>query len=154
MIPGQYGTVRTGGWAGHAIRIGTHSPVNHAFIYIGGTSIVEAQPHGAQYAHINDYADIHWSDPALTAGQGEHIAYEAELLIGTPYGWPDIAALSLACLGIKPRPIAQYIENQHRLICSQLVDRAYALAGVQLFNDGRLSGQVTPGDLYTLSHVS
>jgi hypothetical protein len=38
----------------------------------------------------------------------------------------------------------------HALICSQLVDRACELAGVHLFDDGRLSGQVTPGDLYTL----
>lgn len=29
-------------------------------------------------------------------------------------------------------------------------DRAYELAGLHLFNDGRLHSQVTPGDLYKL----
>ena len=36
------------------------------------------------------------------------------------------------------------------MICSQLVDEAYARAGVQLFDDGRLPGDVTPADLYGL----
>ena len=33
------------------------------------------------------------------------------------------------------------------MICSQLVDYCYLMAGVHLFNDGRWPGYVTPEDL-------
>jgi hypothetical protein len=33
------------------------------------------------------------------------------------------------------------------MICSQLVDRCYDIAGVHLFDDGRKPGDVSPGDL-------
>ena len=36
------------------------------------------------------------------------------------------------------------------MICSQLVDEAYKRAGVQLFDDNRLPGDVDPNDLWEL----
>lgn len=156
LQPGQFFTVRTTGIVAAAIRLGTRSPVNHAGVYIGHGSIVEAQPGGAIVSRADRYPDAHWSDPRLAQGRGNLIAEHAAFLVGTPYGFTDIAALSLACFGIgdKPgNPIARRIESLHELICSQLVDRAHLLAGVHLFNDGRLSGQVTPGNLYTVRYA-
>jgi cell wall-associated NlpC family hydrolase len=145
---GDFGVVRTGGTAAKLIRFGTRSTVNHAFVYIGGGCIVEAQPGGAVVSSADKYPLAVW------AGREQpQAAHHARQLVGTPYGWLDIAALSLACAGIGDEPnnpIAQIVERDNRLICSQLVDRAYLLAGVHLFDDGRLSGQVTPGDLLDL----
>jgi uncharacterized protein YycO len=122
---GDYGTVRTNGWAGLAIRIGTHSTVNHAFVYVGDGQIVEAEPDGARLASVDEYANTQWSNIELTDVQRSAIATQARLMLGVPYGWPDIAALSLACVGIHSPAINRRIEDEHRLICSQLVDRAY-----------------------------
>jgi hypothetical protein len=35
-------------------------------------------------------------------------------------------------------------------MCSQLVDLSYHEAGVELFDDGRIPGDVSPGDLLDL----
>jgi hypothetical protein len=48
------------------------------------------------------------------------------------------------------RLVASRIERADRLVCSQLVDKAYLLAGEHLFSDGRYPGEVTPGDLLDL----
>lgn len=156
LVLGQFGTVRTRGAAALAIRVGTQSPVNHASVYIGGGRIVEAQPGGAIISPVSKYPDAIWSDPGLIPGlaAGFLITHYAMDLVGTPYGWPDIAALSFAAIGIRSHAIDERIERTDRLICSQLVDRAYLLAGVHLFDDGRLSGEVTPGDLYNLARQS
>lgn len=147
---GDYGTVRTSGVPAALIRLGTRSPVNHAFIYAGNGRIVEAQPGGAVWTELH-YTNIHWSDHFLTRDQRWSIAKAAHSMLGTRYGWADIAALSFACAGIRSHAIDKRIERTDRLICSQLVDKAYELAGLHLFTDGRLPGEVTPGDLYNLA---
>jgi hypothetical protein len=147
---GAFGVVRTNGLAAWLIRFGTHSKVNHAFIYVGDGRIIEAQPGGAIESDASKYPDAIWSNLYLPDVKRVEIAAWAKQQIGVPYGWPDIAALSLACLGIKPGFIARRIERMDRLICSQLADKAYMLSDVHLFQDGRLPGQVTPGDLLHL----
>jgi uncharacterized protein YycO len=149
---GDYGVVRTSGAAAFAIRVGTRSPYNHAFVHVGGGRIVEAEPGGAIISPASKYPAAAWSTRALTDAERAAIAAAALGLVGTPYGWPDIAALGFACAGIRSHWIDARIETEHRLICSQLVDRAYLLGGVHLFNDGRLPGEVTPGDLGRLIH--
>lgn len=148
---GDYGTVRTGGLAAKLIRFGTRSPVNHAFVYIGGGQIVEAQPGGAAISQLSAYTNVQWDKRIDSSDVGRDIAKAALGMVGTPYNWLDIAALTFACYGMRNRWIDRRIERDDRLICSQLVDKAYQLAGVQLFDDGRLPGEVTPGDLYDLT---
>jgi hypothetical protein len=46
--------------------------------------------------------------------------------------------------------VRDFVADEGHLICSQLVDEAYLRAGVHLFDDGRLPGDVTPGDLWWL----
>jgi hypothetical protein len=46
--------------------------------------------------------------------------------------------------------VTDFIADSGHLICSQLVDLCYLRAGAHLFDDGRLPGDVTPGDLWKL----
>lgn len=147
---GDFGVVRTNGLAARLIRFGTRSTVNHAFVYVGDGVIVEAQPGGAKLSPASDYPDAIWSSMDLDTHARGSISHHAEQLVGTPYNWLDIAALALACYGIRSHAIDRRIERMDRLICSQLVDRAYELAGEHLFNDGRLPSEVTPQDLLAL----
>ncbi|MER5754411.1 hypothetical protein [Streptomyces sp. NPDC002088] len=145
---GTYGVTATGGIAGWWIRLGTFSRYNHAFVVGHGGLIIEATPHGAKYGHISMYPkaryNLHTSLPDDTR---ERIWSNAQALLGTKYGWLDLFALSLKFFGLRWEWVENRIQRQDRLICSQLVDLAYERAGVHLFDDGRLSQNVTPGDL-------
>lgn len=154
---GDFGVVRTGGALARVIRVGTDSWMNHAFVYVGNGQVIEAQPGGARLnsAEFYDHARFHiaWSTDLipLTDMQRSNIAAWALKQKGVGYNWSDIAALSLHCIGLgTPKWAEKRIEDDNRLICSQLVDKAYRLSGVKLFDDGRLSGAVTPGDLWNL----
>ena len=151
LLPGDHFVVRTGGWAGQVIRLGTQSQVNHAGIVLDADgATVEAQPGGAVYGHLSRYRRhlVVVNDlELLTDLQRARIAVEARALVGTPYSWLDIVALGLTAVGIRWAWLAKRVARTDRLICSQLVDLAYDRAGVHLFNDGRLSSAVTPGDL-------
>lgn len=162
--PGDFGVTRTGGLAAAAIRWGTNSPVNHAFIYIGHGKIIEADPHGARVNNAAAYPGATWSTgrlPALLDAERKAVVEAALHMAGTPYGWADIAAITLAQkrlgglidadLAADRQPwIVRRLCRTDRLICSQLVDLAYERAGLHLYDDGRLPGLVSPGDLLAL----
>lgn len=149
---GEFFVVRTDDLAGAAIRAVTHSTVNHAGVYVGHGMIVEAQPGGACLTPASVYRDATWSGPGITQGQGHLIAQQARSHIGDPYSWVDCACIGLTdLLGWHvPGAVRDRLENPHRNMCSQLVDRAYADAGVHLFTDGRIPGDVSPEDLRAL----
>jgi hypothetical protein len=154
---GDFGLVRTPDIGGRIIRIGTDSWMNHALVYVGDNNVIEARPGGAGFNVIDNYSNpkfhLTWSTDLipLTDDERAKIVHYALAQKGVKYGWPDIAALSLKTLGYDtPAWVDKRIERDDRLICSQLVDRAYMLSGVHLFNDGRLSMDVTPGDLWNL----
>lgn len=161
--PGTIFVLRSGGWTSAAIRLGTRSRVNHAGIALGDGRTVEAQAKGAIIGREQDNDRVIWGDrlsikvdwldsiarPGGTTPTwaNARIADEALKLVGTPYGFVDIAALALADLGWRQRWLERIVDRQHALICSQLVDQAYLNAGVHLFSDGRMPGRVDPGDL-------
>lgn len=167
---GDFGVVRTGGWAAAVIRWATRSTVNHAFVYVGDGKIVEAQPGGAVLSDVSEYEGrTIWStgrvvaycdtggcvDGVFVPDERDAIAHAARGMVGVPYNWPDIAAIGLAQrrLGrlVTPRSwIARRLSRGDRLICSQLVDAAYNAAGLHLFTDNRPTGLVSPGDLLDL----
>jgi cell wall-associated NlpC family hydrolase len=72
----------------------------------------------------------------------------ARSLIGTPYSWADCACIGLADLfgWHVPGPVRERLSRRGHLMCSQLVDTAYLIAGIHLFPDGRIPGDVSPGD--------
>ena len=139
------------------IQWGTDSDVNHAGVYVGIVdgveSIVEARPGGAGYAPLSQYmgSNTRWSGGVgipQSSPWREFIVHHAKALIGTPYGWGDIIAIALSSkrLGGHVDATASWVRQPwwikrlartDRLICSELVDYAYCLAGVHLFSDGR-----------------
>jgi uncharacterized protein YycO len=138
--------IRLGQWLN-----GDPSVYTHAGVTIGGMDMVEARPGGAGIRRIDAYRDgrqlrVAWS-PTLPDAQRQAIVDEARALIGTPYSWADYASLALEHFRVRPPWVRDRVAGSGSMICSQLVDAAYQRAGVQLFDDGRLSGDVTPGDL-------
>lgn len=77
----------------------------------------------------------------------EHLADFGRSLRGTKYGYLDYLSLGLERFNVKIPFVEDRVRRQDRLICSQLVDFVYQMAGIHLFDDGRLPQDVTPGDL-------
>ena len=166
---GPLDSTLTGSLASNAIQWATSSPFNHAGLCVDARTVIEAQPGGARRSPIDGYlgANTVWSTGyALTAAQRTAIVAAAVTLLGTPYGWGDIAAIALAQqrlgrfhridalipYGRQPWWVRR-LARPDRLICSQLVDLAHLLGGVHLFADGRPSGLCSPGDLGRLLTV-
>lgn len=66
------------------------------------------------------------------------------------YSFLDYGALVLHRLGMRDPGLQRYIASTGHQICSQYVDTAYSANGVQLYDDKRWTGYVTPGDLAKL----
>lgn len=134
---------------------GSRSEAYHAVICLGadGDSIIQAEPGGVRVADITGNVGRYaWSSFDLTDRQRQRICGTAYGYIGTPYNWLDDIALGLSRrFGWRlPKFILRRVQSDEHLQCAQLVDAAYRAAGVQLFDDGRVPGAVTPGDLYDL----
>jgi cell wall-associated NlpC family hydrolase len=163
--PGDFGLVGShpGPWwqrlAESAIRFGTDSPVDHAFVYVGDGRIVEAVSR-VRISMDTGYPDVIWSSGRLgrltpDPDQRREIVKAALGYCGEAYNMLDIIAIGLAqrrmgSLVDGDEWWVRRLSDNHRLICSQLVDAAYLAAGIHLFTDGRLPGLVSPGDLLGL----
>lgn len=154
MKTGDFGVISTGGWAAFGIRFLTRSTVNHAFIYLGDGTIVEAQPAGARVCPLSTYAadPITWSRFDLTDTERAGIAAAGRRHVGDPYSWVDCACIGLAdTFGWHvPEWVRRRLARPDRLMCSQLVDQCYLEAGIHLYDDGRIPGDVAPSDLLDL----
>lgn len=72
-----------------------------------------------------------------------------EALEGRPYGFSDYLALALWEYHLPGSALLRSkVASSDRLICSQLVDYAWSMVGYKNFQDGRLCGDVTPGQLF------
>lgn len=156
--PGDFALTRIHGITGRLIDagqrlVGDGSPVQHAFVYVGNGEIVQAMPGGAELILLEMASEpVVWSTGhfALTAAERMRIVGAARGLVGTPYSFLDYASIALAHFRVRPRWVRDFVADSGHLICSQLVDEVYLRAGVHLFDDGRLPGDVTPGDLWKL----
>ncbi|MET9126927.1 hypothetical protein [Streptomyces sp. NPDC004528] len=156
--PGDFALTKIYGVTGAFISAGQHlvgdgAPVQHAFVYVGDGMIVQAMPGGAEMIRLEDANEPYlWSTGRipLTAAERMRIVDAACGLVGTPYSFMDYGSIALAHYKIRPRWVRDFIADSGHLICSQLVDEAHLRAGVHLFDDGRLPGDVTPGDLWWL----
>lgn len=148
--PGDYLVIATGGFLGAVIRLGTRARYNHAAVVVEDGLAVEASVYGARLTPIAGSGWTLIADNAVeprTEEQRAAVVAAARQVIGTPYGFLDIVALGLVALGLRWSYLEARVAREDRLICSQLVDAAYLRAGVHLFDDGRASQSVTPGDL-------
>lgn len=114
--------------------------------------IVQAMPSGAEEIEIGPE---HWTSEFIYVRplyplpyQGHEVARAAHGYVGTPYSFLDYLAITGVHLGIKNGPIRRYVTTSKHMICSQLADQAMCDADFHVFNDGRLSQDVTPSALY------
>lgn len=156
--PGDFALTRIKGLTGAFVAagqalVGDAAPVQHAFVYVGNGYIVQAMPGGAEKIRLDEASEpVIWSTGAfdLTAAERMRICFEARSLVGTPYSFLDYASIALAHWRIRPQWVRDYVAATGHMICSQLVDEVYRRAGVDLFADDRIPGDVTPGDIYKL----
>ncbi|QMU69514.1 hypothetical protein [Streptacidiphilus sp. P02-A3a] len=161
-LPGDFAVIRIAGDVGRLIRLGQwlngdgYANYEHAFIYLGDGDLVEAEPGGARLSPLTEYdgCSPYWSTGriALTEEQREALVAAAHRYVGVPYSFLDYGSIALARFHLRLPAVKRYVADTHHMICSQLVDQCYQDAGVHLFADGRIPGDVTPGDLYRLIH--
>lgn len=147
--PGTYGCVKTSGFYPWLIRKGTRSEYNHAFIVGFNGEIFEAEPGGARMRRLEEYegCEMVFSKDVLTTRQRSQIVVRAETLLGTPYGWTDIARLALSSRGVAWDWLTHAADAERAMICSQLVAVCGESADVD-WNCGQESpAAVTPGML-------
>ena len=145
---GDYGVVRSNGWAARLIQIGTVSRWNHAFIYIGNDEIVEANPRGVAISPVSKYKEIAWNQHEdLTDNQRKIIVNKAKSFVGSPYGFGAILVIALKILGLRfiPKILSNVAENEKSVICSQLVAWSYSVAKKKVSD--KPHAFTTPGDL-------
>jgi len=151
---GDIGLTRIGGLLGFFIMIGQALAQDacrytHTYIVLDDETVIAAQPGGARIDPLSDYDNKSvYLQRDLTDEQRVIIVNEARALEGLPYSFLDYLAIALARFGIKPKWLKKYIANTGHMICSQMCDEVYRKAGINLFNDGRLPQEVTPGDLF------
>jgi hypothetical protein len=174
LLPGDVGFSTINGRLGRGISLcqallRDECIFTHAYLIIGGGHCVEAMPRGARIVPIT-------GDNRLPPRWGPQFAYgriplsasqraQMDLLArwgttgankrftralkGRPYAFDDYLALALWEWGFPGgRRLRRKIASSDRLICSQLVDFAWTTVGYHLFDDGRLCGDVTPGQLF------
>lgn len=159
-LAGDIGVTRITGAVGFGIRLGQwlngsgYANYEHAFVYVGHGLIVEAMPGGARLARLDQYppGTVRWLVPERGALNLRGIAIQrrAYSLVGTPYSFLDYLAIAAVRLRLPSKRLRKYVANSGHMICSQLADEAWRRAGVQMFNDGRPAGLVTPGDINKL----
>ena len=159
---GDFEVVPTGGAGGFWIRVGqtlngdSESQYQHARLYLGNKKIVEAEPGpgGARIADWDPKDSGFWSTGiiSLTGEQRAKIVLAGLNYVGTRYSAADYFAMAAKRLHLGPLipGLRNYVQTSKHMICSQLVDRCYLDAGVQLFDDKRWDGYVTPADLANL----
>lgn len=156
--PGDFGLIKNNTWVGFLIRIGQvingdwNAMANHAFIVGEGDVIYEAQARGFVKSTLSKYddKDVAFSGFNLTGDRRAAVLVEAEKLLGTKYSWVTYVYLLLYRLGINLPWLKARIASNKDLICSASVDLVYYNAGIELFDDHRLPGDVTPADLSQL----
>lgn len=144
---GDYAVIKTKGFFGRLIRIGTTSRWNHAVIYIGAGEVVSADPSGVNIGHASEYDVIAWNQhEEITHDQRLGISLYARSLVGRPYNFGIIAMLALRILGLRifPKKFTDYLAKHDGYICSELVAECYRHAGLPLATYDYLC---TPGDL-------
>jgi cell wall-associated NlpC family hydrolase len=158
--PGDFGLCSISGDVGRLIRLGQwlngdgFTGWEHAFVFVGDGQIVEAMPGGARLADVSEYdgRPLLWSTGRipLTDGQRAAVAGAARGFLGVPYGFGDYLSLALLRFHVRPGWVKRRVASNRTMICSQLVDASLLAAGVHLYADGRIPGDVTPGDLWEL----
>lgn len=158
--PGSFFVTPVRGWVGWLIAFGQlccrkPSSFGHAGIVTDadGTTM-EAQPGGARPGNVTNYPHALICDgpilglpEAQRAAARERVRQYALMEKGTPYSPLDYVALALLHLHLPSRWVRNRVRSSGHMICSQMVTAVFEDAGIDLFTDGRLPGDVMPADL-------
>lgn len=156
MLPGDLFLTQIDGAVGVVIRCGQafagdFSRYIHAGIILDNDEVISAQPSGARVDPLASIIDkrplaIMPVPPTAQDRRGRIVEF-ARSLEGHRYGFEAYLSIALARLGIKPGWLQNLMASERGLICSAFADAVWLDAGIHLFDDGRLLGEVTPGDL-------
>ena len=124
----------------------TRSPYSHVALAVSETEVIESN------VIVNTWKTNFNTEETvvvkryenLTSEQQKKIVEYAHSKIGTRY---DYFAAVRWFLRIVFKRTQKINESEKRLYCSEMIDRAYKQAGIDLVPD-RSTGDVTPGDLY------
>jgi hypothetical protein len=126
----------------------------HAGVYLGGMTVVQAEPGGATTRVLPgfDFAGrVMWSTGCfeLTAAQRAMICDAATYCAAQHIGYSvaDYAEIAAHRLGLGTAWLRKEIADSGHMICSQLADWCYQEAGYHIFRDNRWNGDVKPSDL-------
>lgn len=150
------GLTQISGGVGKAIRFGQwlngegFEEWEHAFVYLPGGLVLEAEPGGAVVRPLH-YSDVYWCEGIygyFRMPANSQLLRTAAQLKGVPYSFLDYAALSAHRLHIPAPHLKAYISSSGHQICSQMADQFYLRLGMHIFTDNRWPGYVTPASLY------
>ena len=144
---GDYGVIKTHGFFGWLIRLGTFSRWNHAIVYIGNGMAVSADPSGVKKDPITNWDNIAWNQhEELDDNQRMQIVNAALETVGSHYGFITIADIAFRILGLKifSKAILDRLARHNGYICSELVAECYRKGGLVIAEQDYLC---TPGDL-------
>lgn len=157
---GDFEVVHIDGAGGTLIHVGEilngsgFADFEHARLYLGDGKCVEAEPGGARIVPYDPHDGGLWSTGIVTPSpaQRTQISKYGYQCDGIGYSAADYFALAARRLqfGLLVPGLRTYVASSGHMICSQLVDWCYMMAGFQLFDDGRWPGYVTPTDLAEL----
>jgi hypothetical protein len=137
-------------------------------VFVGRIDDLESKPHIVcdiplqQMTQAPDVADVPDGQPreAWRRELGRRIAANAAEHLGTGYSFLDYLAVALLHVEklLTGRPTGQSrwrvtswvrrrVEDSGHMICSAFVDHVFTHMAYELFDDGRLPGDVTPSDL-------
>lgn len=124
----------------------TKSEYTHVALAVSDTEIIEANVFVNVRRIEFDKAEkvVIKRTRYLTHEQEKIILNYVNSKLGTKYDYLTIAKKAIHLLLKRDRAI---VDNDIRVYCSEIVDRAYLKAGIDLVSN-RVDGDVTPSDLY------
>ena len=151
-------------WLMQAINWDT-SKWTHVGVILDNGFVFEAQPGGATLTPLAHYTERSAAvvTHRMTCPRGSlaplnlspetraKISSAAIQYVGRRYGWGTYLYLAMYRLGLRSKRLKRRVQRSDRMICSQAADQIYRDVGIELFNDGRMPMDVTPGDLARLA---
>lgn len=158
--PADFEVVPIGGQGGRLIHFGQilngsgFEDYEHARMYLGNGRIIEAEPGGARIRPMYHSDGGLWSTGIIVPDDPTRRLIVQFGNLCEDVGYSELDYFALAAHRLKLHPLDNALKGRvassKHLICSQLVDYCYMMAGYQLFDDKRWEGYVTPADLANL----